>query len=420
MGWLASIGVAFLTGALALAVAGFVANVCVGWYRISGFEGKAGYFVVAVALLGAIAGFVIGLVSARLALGATPRFAVALGVACGVVLLLGGVALLVCRVLADVPPRRDGHEMMIELDLRLPPGVKPTRKSEGRLPSVALGSLVGGRRRAVRTGEVDLERARQEADRWHVSASVFLFTARGGRLLQVSFDGGPGEAFLVPLPAHPTAEHEAWSDWLPRRDASGAPWPDTKLSYRFRVQPVMPPPPPPDPVLESAGRFASLAPRDPLAIWLEFLASEVGEQRAAVERAVAERQSELAALIGGADDELRSRALRAVPSLGSPSPEVVEAVAGEGAAIAAAIERCNAMPEDDPEFLDVQIGLRGRFTAWKYAWWHVQQRCGLDGRAPVQRIHDLAAIRARGTGMDEIVVAARAILDALRPEAGGR
>jgi hypothetical protein len=46
MSWLLSI----LTGLLAAAVgclgAGVVAWLCVGWYRISSFEGASGYFVV--------------------------------------------------------------------------------------------------------------------------------------------------------------------------------------------------------------------------------------------------------------------------------------------------------------------------------------------------------------------------------------
>src|SRR5690606_8879142 len=114
MGWLASFAVAVLSGGVALVVAGFVANACVTWYRVSGFEGKAGYAVVAVALLGGIAGFVIGLVTARVvAASEKPGFLLALGSALGVVVGLAALVLLVARLFADVPPRLGGQEMML-------------------------------------------------------------------------------------------------------------------------------------------------------------------------------------------------------------------------------------------------------------------------------------------------------------------
>jgi hypothetical protein len=53
------------------------------------------------------------------------------------------------------------------------------------------------------------------------------------------------------------------------------------------------------------------------------------------------------------------------------------------------------------------------FNNWKQAWWTIHQRLGVAGRPPVREIHDLAAIRARGTAMAEIEVNARVILEAL-------
>jgi hypothetical protein len=57
MSWLASFVVALLTAAVGLVLGGYLASLAVGWYRVSSFEGGAGYFVVAFALLG----FVVGL-----------------------------------------------------------------------------------------------------------------------------------------------------------------------------------------------------------------------------------------------------------------------------------------------------------------------------------------------------------------------
>ncbi len=43
-----------------------IANACVKWYRISSFEGASGYYVVGLAMLGALGGFVVSMLTARL------------------------------------------------------------------------------------------------------------------------------------------------------------------------------------------------------------------------------------------------------------------------------------------------------------------------------------------------------------------
>lgn len=420
MSWLASIGVAILTGALALFLAGFVANACVTWYRVSGFEGKAGYFVVATALLGGIAGFVLGLVLARLvAAGAIPGvgrgFGPGLGVACAVVLGIAAVVALVCRLLADVPPRLRGQELMLQVELRLPSGAASPVELSGK-SSITLGSVVARRRRSAREGTLAPADARLIDGRWVVPGEVFLFTGRGERLLEVQLDGKSAGGFLMPVPARPCAAHEQWSDWLPRPLPGHEPWPDDKISYRFRVRPIEPPPPPPDPEALAAEEFAALPDDAPLAARLAFLAHDAPQERAAAILAAAQaRPDELAKAIASDDAELRAAALRAVMLQPSVPQAVVDAVLVEGRAIADAVSRFNTMASDDPEFWNVQIELRGRFTHWKHAWWGVQQRLGLDGRPPVQAIHDLALVRAKETSMDEIVVNARVILDALAP-----
>jgi hypothetical protein len=75
-----------LTGAFALFCAGLVANACVDWYKISGFEGKAGYFIVIVAIFGGFAGLVIGGVTAWIiSSGVSPGFFKGLGISWGIV-----------------------------------------------------------------------------------------------------------------------------------------------------------------------------------------------------------------------------------------------------------------------------------------------------------------------------------------------
>jgi len=167
----------------------------------------------------------------------------ALAIACGIAVLLAAVAATSCRLLADVPPRLGGDELMLEVELRLPAG-ETIPAAGGPRPSVLrLGSVARGRRRAVRDGALALGDARQIDGRWRIPGSVFLFTGRGMRLLETEIDGAEREGFLVPLPARPRPAHEDWSDWLPRAMPGGPEWPESRLSYRFRVQRIAKPAP---------------------------------------------------------------------------------------------------------------------------------------------------------------------------------
>ena len=65
MSWIRSIAVAILTSLASLALSGVVASYVVDWYHVSSFEGGSGYFVIGMALVGLVAGFPIGLITAR-------------------------------------------------------------------------------------------------------------------------------------------------------------------------------------------------------------------------------------------------------------------------------------------------------------------------------------------------------------------
>ncbi len=66
MSWLGSIGVALVSALGAGALGLGIGLACVRWYAISSFEGKSGYFVVAVILVAALIGLMTGLVVARM------------------------------------------------------------------------------------------------------------------------------------------------------------------------------------------------------------------------------------------------------------------------------------------------------------------------------------------------------------------
>lgn len=241
MGWPASIGVGVLTAATATVAAGWIANLSAGWYRISSFEGKSGYFVVGMALLGLLGGLLIGIVTSRLVAGsANPGFLKALGlaqgVALGLILLVGGAA----RLLADVPPRLGGEELLVAVEVRWPEGRSPAEAADSVEWSLRLGSSTGRTMRASETGPFWREDARFEDGRWIVPGAVNLFTSRGERVIDVLPNGVIEHGFIVPLPGRPGRKFLEWSEWLPRAREGEPALPDG-FRYRFRVVPTSQP-----------------------------------------------------------------------------------------------------------------------------------------------------------------------------------
>ncbi len=417
MNWLLSILLGLLTGALGVFCAGAIAAACTSWYRVSNFEGGAGFMVVFIAIGGGIVGFFLGLTTARIVTAsAAPGFGKAFGISWGIVLAISGITTCVCWLLADIPPKIDGQELSLEAELRLPVGQTNSPANASGETSLALGSVVRHVQRKSERGKLDIAQARLEGGRWIIPGAVYLFTMRGLRSVDFMI-GGESCGFIIPLPARPSTKFEQWSDWFPDPPPGKPPWPETKPSCRFRVQRIVPPPPPPDPEVVKAEKFAALMPEAPLSDWLEFFEARAPEQRLTTIATLAQqRPTELAQLIRSPDSRLREPALSAVEWFTHVSPEISEAVLAEGREVAAGVRRFNEMKSDEPRFYDVQVELRTRFSHWRHAWWRVHQRTGVDGRPPVQEILDLALVRSKDTSMDEIVINARAHLDALKTQ----
>ena len=153
MGWVLVLLVALLTGGVGLLLGGVVMAACVRWFRVSSFEGKSGYAIVAMALLGLIVGFLVGLITAlTLPADASLPFLRALGIAVGLVAGAAGLAALVARLVADVPPRLDGRELLLDVEVRLPAGQTQLPDIPADQAYVELGALKGRVRR--RAGQV--------------------------------------------------------------------------------------------------------------------------------------------------------------------------------------------------------------------------------------------------------------------------
>jgi hypothetical protein len=233
MSWIASFAVAFLTAVLAMFGAGVVANYAVEWYSISSFEGGAGFFVVGMALVGFMGGFVIALVVSRvLARRSQARFLKALGTSAGTITVLLAVIAGVAWLLADIPPQIDGEELFLLTEIRWPANNTPAPR-ELSAPYIRFGALSGSVARKIESGSVFVDDARQDQGRWILPGAVPIFTQRGQRLLDVGAGDKSLAAFIVPLRRYPGEAERQWSDWLPAPRA-GDTAPD-RFTYRFKV-----------------------------------------------------------------------------------------------------------------------------------------------------------------------------------------
>ena len=120
------IAVAFLT-AIAGGILSVVASLYLtGLYHVSNFEGGRGMLIFfALAPLGLIVGFTIGLVVGLRSRGAGfGGFAKAQGIALGIAIGLAAVVSGILYLAADHPPKLDGKPLALEFELKIPPALK--------------------------------------------------------------------------------------------------------------------------------------------------------------------------------------------------------------------------------------------------------------------------------------------------------
>ncbi len=237
--WFSYFLLSILVAAIGLFCGGVIGSACIRWYRISSFEGKSGYFVVGMALLGAFVCFVVALITV-FPLAPTDGVGWLKALACASLIGIGlsGGIYTVCWMLADIPPEIDGQPLRLEVEIKLPIGrtLTPADRSSGN--SLRLYSVVRKTGRKFEEGNLHLQHARLEEGRWIVPGSVELFTMRGSRSLIFNLGGAECMGYDIPLPARPTRIFLDWSQWGPRPKAPSPAWPETKHSYRFRVQKI--------------------------------------------------------------------------------------------------------------------------------------------------------------------------------------
>lgn len=236
--WVATLGTALLSAVCGAFTVGFLANLCVRWYRISGFEGGAGYYVALLGILGAVAGLLIGGICSRVVVrGAEAHFLKGLGlsiaVVCCLTLIAGGLAYLG----ADHPPKLDGKDLLLDIELRTPPGYPRLTKSQEFQPSFAI--LRGHSNKSGGHGSFDFESSREEAGHWTINGEADLLTSTVGKTVWVSLEKDMSLYFRIALPSRPTKVNLNWTDWQPVNDIyKDRTWskPDAQRTFKIRYR----------------------------------------------------------------------------------------------------------------------------------------------------------------------------------------
>ena len=194
-------------------------------------------------------------------------------------------------------------------------------------------------------------------------------------------------------------------------------WPDTQSSYRFRVQPILPPPvEPPGPSAEEAAAaqaaqeqavFDAISPTAPIKDWMPY--TRYGTPEARLKTAITNITSrsnfvaELSALIFSKDDTEASDALRMIEHIPQPPKELVPVVAEFGRNLAVLITQVNATkPEQDPRYLGF-VPVSIRFSAWTVALPPLREKAGGDFTPELRTILELSRIREDSHLMQEDV-----------------
>jgi len=402
MGWLASLFTALCAAVVGAFSAGFVADLACSWYRISSREGGAGYFVLLWGLLGAIVGFVGGLILARVSAAYGMGFPKGFGFSVGSILAVVLVVGLLGRLFADIRPKMEGRSLSVEVEIRCPAGApKPEKVAvNGGDPHIWLQSGGGS---ASSFANIRFEGARLEGDRWVLPVEVDLGSSRSNRMFTIVLPPYESEYFFIPLAGRPGKRDLEWTDWFPRAGEPkvGPTGKERKLEVRYRVIIDQPIPAPPEPVNEPEPVKEPPTAQAPLVEWLPFLQrSEPDEERAkayAVVTARSDFAQQLAALILDEDREISDLALRAVEGLQTPAPSLGEPVHTIGAQILADILKFNdSKPEDDPSY-----EFAGQVD-WRFAGWHEAMRI-LHERGNVDFLVQLKEILAASSKRDDSI-----------------
>jgi len=208
-------------------------------YHVSNFEGGRGMLIFfALAPLGLIVGFIIGLVVALRSRGTGfGGFAKAQGIALGIASGLAAIVSGILYLAADHPPKLDGKSLALEFELKIPPALKLQAEPSEQ----TLHASLYANDRDNRYAELDYKKIATRDGYVFVPGRASLLSQTFNRDLLVSIEGegGASQFIKLKLRAKPRKEDEAWSDWITateRADLGPVPEPE-RIAVRYRVQP---------------------------------------------------------------------------------------------------------------------------------------------------------------------------------------
>jgi len=192
----------------------------------------------AMAPLGLIIGFIIGLVVALRSRGTGfGGFAKAQGIALGIAIGLAAVVSGILYLAADHPPKLNGKSLALEFELKIPPTLKlPAQPSEQTLHA---SLYANGRDNRYALLDYDKIATREGYVLVPGKASLLSQTFNRDLFVAIEGEGGSGQFIKLKLRAKPHKEDEAWSEWIMAAERTDlSPVPDAeRIAVRYRVQP---------------------------------------------------------------------------------------------------------------------------------------------------------------------------------------
>lgn len=406
MTWLLSFASALIMAVVGAVALGVLADRWTVWFRVTSAEGAAGYFVLLYGILGAIGGFVVGLICARYAVqGTDARFLLGLQLGTAWVLGIVGVLAVITYTVADHPPRLNGQPLVLDVEIRIPTGT-PQPATPGFQSMVTLENGLG---KTTSWTQVPWDRVREENGQQILPFSLALRSSSARRTLLIQWLNDAWLTVAMPLRSKPTRADFEWSEWLearpsnPAQAASGAP-PAPLAQVRYRVG-IVPPRPPPRSAAElaqereaaMAAQLAALPADAPLQDRLPFTRHGVeGRLQTAALEGIRSRNNfaaEFAALVVDDDAELAAETLRLVSRLPGPGEPLLDPVAACGRDLLQRLERVLRTTEEEDPGYAWAAGISIRFSGWMDAVFHLRKQAGGDFTPELRAI--LIAARKR-------------------------